>query len=176
MARDIVTYRRHNLKPETIRALMILLYGGKADLPEQIHLLQADDVAGTLEEEPEDEEEEIDNEIEQEIHDFISDGEDGPYGEGLDEDYFDLLQDEGQDEQEDQEDAEMLEEVEDAEMLGEMEDDLDLPRRFSSQPRPRGLGAATSQLGRSRLAYVLNKSSQKSRSRSSQVSKGKQRV
>ena len=50
MARDILSYRRYNLKSDTIRFLIILLYSGKAELSEEIRILKASKAVEELEE------------------------------------------------------------------------------------------------------------------------------
>ena len=50
IARDILFYRRHYLKPDIIRFLIILLYGGKADLSEEIRIFEAAEAVKELEE------------------------------------------------------------------------------------------------------------------------------
>jgi hypothetical protein len=63
---------------------MILLYGGKAELSEEIRILESSEVAEELEEQPDDEQEELDSDIRESIQGFISEGEDGPEDEEID--------------------------------------------------------------------------------------------
>ena len=52
MARDILSYRRYNLKSDTIRFLIILLYSGKAELSKKIRIFKASEAVKELEETP----------------------------------------------------------------------------------------------------------------------------